>query len=95
MLIWGGIALLLVWAADDIAPLGLAQSCSIVLQPGESVQEAIDEASDGAIICLGDVGEGGFLPLAPQRWSENLKIDKRLTLRGMVGPKVKTTNCEN
>ena len=50
----------------------LAQEpCTITVQPGESIQEAIDAAPEGAVICLVE-GE----------WMENLKITKSLTLRG-------------
>jgi nitrous oxidase accessory protein len=45
--------------------------CSVMVQPGEPLQAAIDGAEEGAIICL-----------AEGRWEENLKIEKSLTLRG-------------
>jgi parallel beta-helix repeat protein len=45
--------------------------CVINVRPGESVQAAIDSAEPGAVICL---GRGA--------WSENLVIDKPLTLLG-------------
>ncbi len=45
--------------------------CTVTVQPGESVQKAIDQAAEGAVICL-----------APGRWAENLAIQKSLTLRG-------------
>ncbi len=49
----------------------LAQDpCTITVQPGESIQAAIDAAPEGAVICLVE-GE----------WSENLTIGKDLTLR--------------
>jgi len=51
---------------------GLAQSCSVTVYPGESIQSAIDSAWPGAVICL---AEGS--------WQENLIITKDdLVLRG-------------
>jgi len=47
------------------------QECTVTVQPGESIQEAIEAAEGGAVICL---GEG--------TWEENLVIEKSLTLRG-------------
>ncbi|MCK4391934.1 right-handed parallel beta-helix repeat-containing protein, partial [Candidatus Bipolaricaulota bacterium] len=52
--------------ADEEAP-----ECTIHVQPSESIQEAIDKAPEGAVICL---SEG--------TWGENLVIGKSLTLRG-------------
>lgn len=46
-------------------------SCTIFVQPGESIQEAIDKVPGGAVICL---SEG--------TWEENLTISKSLTLQG-------------
>jgi len=46
-------------------------SCTVTVQPGESIQRAIEQAAEGAVICL-----------APGRWEENLVITKSLTLRG-------------
>nr|BAL56238.1 cell surface protein [uncultured Acetothermia bacterium]BAL57899.1 cell surface protein [uncultured Acetothermia bacterium]BAL59022.1 cell surface protein [Candidatus Acetothermum autotrophicum] len=49
-----------------------AQSdCTVTVQPGESIQKAIDGASSGAVICL-----------AAGMWEENIEIVKSLTLRG-------------
>ncbi|MFO8034212.1 MAG: right-handed parallel beta-helix repeat-containing protein [Candidatus Bipolaricaulota bacterium] len=48
-----------------------AQTCSITVQPDESIQDAIDATDEGAVICLG----AGTL-------EANLVIDKDLTLRG-------------
>jgi len=70
-----GTALVLVLAAagfisgtESLA----AQSCTIILSPDESIQQAIDTAPSGAVICL---GEG--------TWKENLVIiGKSLTIRG-------------
>lgn len=44
---------------------------TITVQPGKSIQAAIDAAPAGAVICLGE-GE----------WLENIKITKSLTLKG-------------
>ena len=46
-------------------------SCTITVQPGESIQAAIDSTPAGGVICLAD-----------GRWEENLTIDKSLTLVG-------------
>ena len=45
--------------------------CTIFVQPGESIQAAIDQAPEGAVICL----PTGI-------WEENIKIERSLTLRG-------------
>ncbi len=45
--------------------------CTVYVQPGESIQTAIDTAPVGAVIC---VGEG--------EWQEDLVIQKALTLKG-------------
>jgi len=50
---------------------GTTGGCSITVQPGHSIQSAIDRASSGAIICM----SAGI-------WEENITIDKPLTLRG-------------
>ena len=48
------------------------RNCPAILSPGESIQQAIDTAPSGAVICL---GEG--------TWEENLVIvGKSLTIRG-------------
>lgn len=50
----------------------LAQEpCTITVHPGESIQEAIDAAPEGAVLCL---TEG--------TWTEVLTLTKSLTLRG-------------
>jgi len=43
-----------------------------MVQPGKSIQAAIERAEEGAIICL-----------PAGTWEENLKIEKSLTLRGI------------
>lgn len=45
--------------------------CVITLEPGQSIQEAIDASPEGAVICL-SAGE----------WRETITLDKDLTLRG-------------
>ena len=46
-------------------------SCTIFVQPGQSIQAAIDKAPEGAVICL-----------PAGTWNENITIEKTLTLRG-------------
>ena len=68
------LILLVALAAFAIAASGQGQqtpSYTVFVQPDELIQAAIDKASDGAVICL---GEG--------TWQENIKIEKSLTLRG-------------
>lgn len=65
----GALALVLV-----ISVAGVAQDtseCTIWVQPGESIQKAIDEAPEWAVICL-----------APGEYQENIRIEKSLTLVG-------------
>ncbi len=47
-------------------------SCSVTVQSGESIQAAIDAASDGAVVCL-----------AAGIWVEHITISKNLALRGL------------
>ncbi len=67
---WLGLLAVLVLAGSGAAGSG---SCTIYVQPDASLQEAIDDAPAGAVICL----EAGI-------WEENLLIDKDLTLKGAV-----------
>jgi outer membrane protein assembly factor BamB len=62
-------------ATGNIGQVSIAQSCSVVLRPGDSIQNAINNVSPNSVICLsGDT------------WQENLTITKdNLTLRGQ-GP---------
>ena len=48
-----------------------AAECMVSIHPGESIQEAIDQATEETVICL-----------TAGTWDENLKIEKSLTLRG-------------
>jgi len=45
--------------------------CAVMVNPGESIQAAIDRAEEGMVICL-----------AEGVWEENIKIERSLTLRG-------------
>lgn len=63
VLIWG---ISLAIAAQDTI------TCTIWVQSGESIQNTIDQAAEGAVVCL-----------AEGIWEENIKITKSLTLRGM------------
>jgi len=63
--LFAGVAALSVQAAEDPAP------CTIAVEPGDCIQEAIDGAPEGAVICL-----------AEGTWQANLEISKTLTLRG-------------
>lgn len=51
---------------------GGAQGCTVTLTPGQSIQEAINGANQGAVICL-----------AAGEWKESLSIEKSLTLRAV------------
>lgn len=46
------------------------ETCTVTVQPGQSIQAAIDAASPGDVICL-----------SPSEWEENLVIGRSLTLR--------------
>jgi outer membrane protein assembly factor BamB len=71
-----GVALaLLALATGNIGQVSIAQSCSVVLRPGDSIQNAINNVSPNSVICLTE-----------NTWRENLTITKdNLTLRGQ-GP---------
>jgi hypothetical protein len=45
--------IVLMMAVSKTGSVGLAQvNCTVTVQPGESIQKAIDAAQEGAIICL-------------------------------------------
>ncbi len=67
----GSCALLGLVALLGVGLLG-QEPCTITVQPGQAIQEAIDTAPDGAVICL-EAGE----------WVENIVITKSLTVRGI------------
>jgi len=48
--------------------LAAQEECTVIVQPGESIQAAIDQAQEGDVICL-----------AEGTWVENVKIEKSLT----------------
>jgi hypothetical protein len=50
----------------------IEQTCTITVNPGQSIQAAIDGATEGAVICL-----------TAGTWKEDLLIEKSLTLRGV------------
>ncbi len=68
-----------------VAGLGaLAQPCAITVQPGESIQAAIDAAPDGATVCLAE-GE----------YEEHITIEKSLTLSGAGAEKTTLRGVED
>nr|BAL58362.1 hypothetical protein HGMM_OP1C057 [Candidatus Acetothermum autotrophicum] len=68
----GAIVGLLALGAGSFGQVGSAQTdCTVTVQPGESIQRAIDEAAAGAVLCL---SAGTF--------TGNITVTKNLTLRG-------------
>jgi parallel beta-helix repeat protein len=66
------IALELLSIAGLSVPWAQGQpDCTVTVQPGQPIQQAIDEAKEGAVICL-----------AAGTWGENIEIRKSVTLRG-------------
>jgi outer membrane protein assembly factor BamB len=66
---------LLALATGNIGQVSIAQSCTVILRPGDSIQNAINNVSPNSVICLTE-----------NTWQENLTITKdNLTLRGQ-GP---------
>lgn len=50
----------------------ISKKCALTLIPDQSIQEAVDKAQPGSVICL----NGG-------RWEESILISKPLTLKGL------------
>jgi len=69
-LVWRA-AILSVFAVSSISWAEESPVCTVIIHPGESIQTAIDQAPDGAVICLAE-GE----------WTEHITIGKSITLRG-------------
>jgi pectin methylesterase-like acyl-CoA thioesterase len=67
-------AILAVLAGGSVAFAEQTPSCQVFVQPGESIQAAIDAALEGAVICL-----------AAGEWQEDIAITKSLTLMGQRG----------
>jgi nitrous oxidase accessory protein NosD len=72
------IAALLGLVAVSLLSLGISietgdqPACTVTVQPGQSIQAAIDGAHEGAVVCL-----------AEGTWEESIKIQKSLELHGM------------
>ncbi|MBI1744752.1 right-handed parallel beta-helix repeat-containing protein [Candidatus Acetothermia bacterium] len=64
------VVLILVVIQSEQAWLAQAD-CTIIVQPGQSIQKVIDQAQAGAVVCL-----------SPGTFQENIQIKKSLTLRG-------------
>jgi parallel beta-helix repeat protein len=73
--------IVLMTAVSKTGSVGLAQAnCTVTVQPGESIQKAIDAAQEGAIICLTEgIWEEGDIRI----------IEKGITLRGAGREKTK------
>jgi len=71
LVVWGVSLALTVGLCGAISLAQEGPECTITVQPGESIQAAIDRAPEGAVICLAE-GE----------WEENIVIEKSITLRG-------------
>jgi hypothetical protein len=70
----GAALAILALAAENSGQVGVAQQvqCTVTVPPGQSIQQAIDSTTEGALICL---DSGTFI-------TENLIIRKSLTLSG-------------
>ena len=82
---FGAAVAILTLAAGNSGQVGLAQTdCTVTVQPGQSIQQAIDSAAEGAVICL-DAGT----------FQENLELNRGLILRGADKEKSKITGKES
>ena len=76
----GAALVLFVLAAGNKGQVGLAQAgCTVTVQPGQSIQQAVNNAAEVAVICL----EAGT-------YVENVSINKDLTLRAIDSDPTKT-----
>ncbi len=67
----GLVLILMIWAAGNSKQVLLVQIDCTVVTPEQSIQQAVDEAVEGAVICL-----------SAGSWEESIVIEKSLTLRG-------------
>jgi len=67
----GGVPRTITGQPDEPVASATVSPCTVTVQPGESIQAAIDAGPAGAVICLG-----------PGEWVENLRIEKSLSIRG-------------
>lgn len=77
-LVLATLVLAAMWGLGSLATVHdrtLAQDqpeCTVTLQPSESIQQAIDQAAEGDVVCLTGAA-----------WEENLTISNSLTLQGI------------
>lgn len=66
------LSILWIVATGHNAQIASAQAdCTVLVQPHQSIQQAVNSAVEGAVICL-----------SPGTFKETIKINKSLTLRG-------------
>lgn len=70
-MVFFALGLLLSVGAGLTDSIDQQSDCTVMVTPEQSIQKAIDEAKEGAVICL-----------AAGTWEENIEINKELTLRG-------------
>ncbi len=85
MVRWLSVAILTVVAVLMSSSMQGQPSCTVTVQPGQSIQEAIDSASEGTVICI----SADNFP-----YMEHLTITKSLTLRGAGREKTFLTGKE-